>query len=700
MNCLKLIGFFLLSVSNLSAQYSENELTKLLQKSSEQELVIESSRLMEHGLFYDAEQIVDKLLKSKPESCNYNYRKGYLILAGGGDFIRATPYLEKAVHKVNKHFDIYSVNEPCASIDAIYHLATCYHMSGQLDDAVKLYNQYISYSEKKAVLMEQSHLKIKQCAVARELMDTPNPNVSVKNAGTSINSALPEYSAVISLDGSSLFFTSRRPWEDGASDAYIDGRNNLHPEDIYVSYLDEAENWSAPARLDFCTKNNNEATVSVNSDERRVYMYKDETGDGDIYYSDFSEHKFKEALMFDPKDLNTKYWEPHCTISPDGSTMYFVSSRPGGYGGRDIYRMTRKSDGKWGEPKNLGPEINTAYDEDSPFISVDGKNLYFSSNGPKSMGGFDIFISILDNSDNWSTPKNLGYPINSCGEDLYYTTTIDGYKGYFTSFRKGGMGEKDIYEVSNNYMGVSDIAFLKERFFTVDNKKMPEDVGITLKCMDCKDSKDITVYPRLRDGLVISKLEPCKTYEIIYHHAAATKEFFRETIQTECNKHYHEIYKEVLLDVDQMKIVPRKAPEPETVIALSEVPVSGFKNLEFAYLFDYDDNKLSVKGRHFRKFMREIERQLSDGREKVTIQVFSSASKVPTKKYGSNENLAMLRAENVKYDLITHFQSSKKFKDRVNVVIVNYTVEGPEYENDNSKRTKYKPYQSVILKTE
>src|SRR5690554_7668055 len=120
--------------------------------------------------------------------------------------------------------------------------------------------------------------------------------------------------------------------------------------------------------------------------------------------------------------------------------------------------IEKSADGNWSEPVNLGPTINTPHDEDAPFIAVDNKTMYFAHNSPKSMGGFDIFTThILENGE-WSEPVNLGYPLNSTSDEIYYTTTVDGLTGYLTSYRDGGYGDKDIYEVRNKHLGVDNIA--------------------------------------------------------------------------------------------------------------------------------------------------------------------------------------------------------------------------------------------------
>lgn len=308
--------------------------------------------------------------------------------------------------------------------------------------------------------------------------------------------------------------------------------------------------------MDFCQPERNEATITVSSDETRIYVYQDISGGGDIFYSDFKTNSFQEIQALSYKDVNTKYWETHCTMTIDGLNMYFVSDRPGGFGGRDIYRIVKLPDGSWSEPKNLGPTINTAFDEDSPFIGSDNKTLYYSSNGPESMGGFDILLSIRDENNTWSNPVNLGYPINSFNDDVFYTTTIDGKYGYFTSFRKDGNGEKDIYEIENDELGSKNIATLRGVIKTAYNKPLPKDITISLKCTDCDVSEEKILQPRLVDGSFFSPLETSKVYELTYKVNKNKKVLLKESFVTSLDEGYEEEYKEMLLDVDNMKFIP------------------------------------------------------------------------------------------------------------------------------------------------
>ncbi len=694
--------FFLTFVS--FSQTTEEEVYEIAATKSESEILMHASTLMSEGFLHFSEILTDRLLEFQPESSNYNYRKGFLALYIRKDYIVAQPHLEKAILDIDNNFDMYSTKEKSAPVDAYYHLAQCYHYNEKLDEAEEYYNKFLAETKKKSPLIPEAELRLKQCAEARKQMQDP-VNVYLKNIGSQINTEHPEYSPVISLDGSALYFTSRRPWTNNETHQYKDPAIHQFPEDVYVSYRDFDSTWTTPIRLDFCQPRRNEATIAISADERKIYLYEDSTGNGDIYYTDFYHAKFNEIIRFEEEDVNTDAWETHCMMSNDKKTFYFVSDREGGFGGRDIYMMTREnvknSDGdeeKWSKPINLGPSINTPFDEDSPFISIDNKTLYYSSNGEKSIGGFDIMTATLQEDGTFSEGKNLGYPFNSTNDDIYYTTTLDGKKGYMTSHRNDGFGEKDIYEIYNDYLGIRDVAVLKGLIKTVDDKPIPEGfaINVRLVCVDCEpNSSSKLVYPRLRDGVFMTSLEPCKTYKLEYMNITDDIAMHEDGFTTLCDTAYQEIYKELLLDVDKRIIII-----PEDTLELPPVIAADYPNLEFMHYFAYNKNKLSTKKGDLKKFVKEVEKQLDDGRETITINIYSSASYVPTTTYGTNERLTKIRAENMKYDLIAYFNKNEKYKGKVNVVIVTTVVQGPEYEKDARNKDKYKPYQYVGLKTE
>jgi len=685
------------SARSYSQLITEDEVRRIASEGSEMEIVQQNSTLMAEGYLYYAEILADRLLEFKPQSSNYHYRKGYLMLEIRKDYLGALPHFEMASLDMNPNADMYSTRENSAPPDAYFHLATCLHLNEDIERAEEFYNKFLEVSKKRSELVPITQLRLTQCTEARTQMGKP-VNVYLKNIGSEINSEFPEYSPVVSLDGSALYFTSRRPWQNGETESMKDPVINQYPEDVYVSYLDFDSIWSTPVRLEFCQPLRNEATLALSTDERKIYLYEDSTGDGDIYYTDFYHAKFQDIHDLQIEGVNSEYWETHGMMSPDKRQFFFVSDRPGGFGGRDIYVINRigQSD-EWSKPINLGPGINSKDDEDSPFISVDNQTLYYSTNGDKSIGGFDIMSSHVQPDSSWGEGANLGYPFNSTNDDIFYTTTIDGRKGYMTSFRKDGYGEKDIYEIHNDYLGVRDIAVLKGRIKTVDDKPIPEDFAINVRmvCVDCEDSGNQRfIYPRLRDGVFMTGLQPCKTYRLEYTDVTQNNVMHEDAFTTLCDTAYQEIYRELLLDVDTRQIIL----PPDTI--LPPVDVVDYPNLEFMHYFAYNKNELTVKKGELKDFVEAIEKQIDAGRSSLTINIYSSASHVPTKTYKTNEKLTQIRAENMKYDLISFFERDAKFKGKVNVVVVTTVVQGPEYEEDSRNKEKYFPYQYVGLKTE
>ncbi len=705
-------------------ELTEKDIRAMVEKESEQKLLVQCSVLMQEGFSYYAEIIADKLLTFQPNSANYNYRKGHLMLDSHNDFEGAMKYLKVAVTDTKKNYDMYSSKEKSSSVDALYDLARCYHLNEEISLAVEYYNKFLAASDSGSELINSAKLKIKQCEVARKEIDNPSTALVI-NLGPVINTNEPEFAPVVSLDGSALYFTSKRAWEDNSTDKFRDKRYNQFPEDIYVSYIDFDGSWIEPFRLDFSDPERNEATQAVSADERRIYVYQDNTGNGDIYYSDFSTNRFQEIKKLEDNRINTEYWEPHCYVTTDGQNLYFTSDRPGGFGGRDIYRVVRLPDQSWSEPINLGPSVNTPYDEDSPFMAIDNKTLYFSSNGPMSMGDFDVFVTRRDEQNNWSAPINLGYPLNSTGDDIYYTTTVDGLRGFLTSARKGGKGEKDIYEIKNDYLGVNSLAVLKGQIKTVDDRPIPEDVTITVNCLDCNEENSRTVFPRLRDGVYFSSMDPCHEYEIIYKYNNGKREIYREKLKTSCDKDYEEIFRDITIDVrDPKNITPVTVPvivkpiidkpiidkpivdKPKDSIPtnpninLGTVTKEEWGNPKYKHYFEYNGNKINPKKGDFKRFVKEIEKQLKNGRKLIAINVYSSASTVPTITYETNEKLSRLRAENIKYDIQNYFQENTQVSDQMTVTIKGSVVAGPAYQNDARNKAKYRVYQYVEVITE
>jgi tetratricopeptide (TPR) repeat protein len=689
MRLILLLAFSLL-IFNSFSQLTDEQLKEFVSKASKRELVQRNSELLINREFHQSKIVAERLIELEPENPNFNYRMGFAMMHLTQNHNKAIPHLLVAVSKANKVYDAFSPNETKAPIDSYYYLGKCYHLNNEIDNARTYYNLFLSKSLASSELYDYTKLLLKQCDVAERELEIER-NYEMINLGNTINTAYPEYAPAISLDGQTLFFTTRKLRADESNKDHRDPITNMYTEDIYFSTKNEDSTWTEPQLLDFCLPERNEATVSVSSDERRIYIYMDSKGNGDIFYSEFEDSQFKSIKSLGIKGVNTDAWEPHLSVSIDGNTIYFSSDRPGGYGGRDIYRIIRYSDGTWSEPQNLGPTINTQYDEDSPFISVDNKTLYFSSNGESSMGGFDVFVTVLQENGKWSNIINLGYPLNSTGDDIYFTTTADGRKGYLSSYRPDGFGEKDIYEIQNDYFNINNVALLTGKIITLNNVDLPEDVAFTLRCLNCGDPFDRVIRPKIIDksNKFISSLEPCRTYEIVFHYNNAETEFYREQFDVGCEMVYQMVYREIILDVNSMTVI-EKEPEPDPT-------VFAFAPLELIHYFGYNRNALSTSKGELSEFLTLVESQLSEGREQVVIYVDASASKVPTRSFKNNMELAESRANNIKQEIEKFLLKNDALKDKVIVKIDKISVGGPAYDGNPKNLGKYAPNQYIKL---
>lgn len=670
------------------SQMTDEQIKTFLETASTKEMVQKNTVLLMDGHFPQSIMVIDKLLEQEPDNPNYNYRKGYALFNSVTDHNKAIPFLKKASTSVTNVYDIFSAKEKDAPVETFYFLGRCYHLNANINDARANYDNFLANPPKNSELIPKTELLLVQCDVAEEFLKNPR-NYQIINLGSTINSADPDYSPIVSLDGGALYFTSRRLRPDESNADITDPNNGMYLEDVYVSYRVDQDTWGEPELLELCLPERNEATVAVSTDERSIYIYKDDEGNGDIFYSEFEDSEFKRLKPLETEGVNTEAWEPHLTVSPDGKYKYFSSDREGGYGGRDIYRLVQLPNGKWSAPQNLGPTINTEHDEDSPFISVDNKTLYFSHNGAKSMGGFDVFVSVMDDNQNWSDPINLGVPLNSMGDDIYYTTTADGLTGYLSSFRPNGQGEKDIYEIQNDYLGLDNVAILTGKIITTTGEKLPEDVAFTLTCLNCGDESIRIIRPRINDGGFFASLQPCREYEMVFHHNNGETEFHRETFKTGCEKGFEEVAKTILLDVPTMSVI-----DPNDTI--KDVDYK-YNPVALEHYFGYNNNKLSTESGSLKAMLDEMISQAENGRTSFEITIDASASKVPTRTFKNNMELANKRAENMKNLLNTFIAGNSTLKGKVSIKVDKVGVNGPAYQGDFKNIDRYGPYQYVKI---
>lgn len=367
-----------------------------------------------------------------PNNAELNAKIGDCYIRSS-DKSKATEYFKKA-YSLSKDLDGYY----------FFMMAKSFHINNDFTEAIKYYK--LSKQKKSKIdnnISTKADKKIRECTYAKKLVETPI-NAKIESLSEAINTANEEYVPVITADESELFFTSRRAESiGGGTDAAIAD----YFEDIYYSKLENgkwttATNMGKPVNSQF-----HDATVGLSLDGQKLFIYRDnKKGVGNIYVTEKKGNEWSEPKEL-PEPINSKNQETSACYSPDGNTIYFVSNRPEGRGGKDIYKATKDKEGNWGEAKNLGATINTIEDEDAVFLHPDGKTLYFSSKGHATMGGYDIFKSTLSKG-RWSKPENIGYPVNSADDDVCFVLTASGEYGYYTSIKVDGKGKRDIYRVS------------------------------------------------------------------------------------------------------------------------------------------------------------------------------------------------------------------------------------------------------------
>lgn len=401
-----------------------------------QDLLKQADRLADAGplQFVQAEALYEEALALAPDDPQANLRMGLCQLNGPQRY-KALAYFQKAR----------SVSPDLPHI----HFLTAFalQLNAQWAEAIAAYEEH-----KKATpypdpepLYNTADKHITECRNGQTLMASP-AHVQVENMGPRINSAQADYGALISADGASMLFTSRRPLPGNASK--VNKVTKEHFEDIYASRLIEGQ-WATADVLSMpVNTSGNDASVGLFNDGRTMLIYRDIEGNGDLYESRRTGDEWSEPKALGP-NVNTRYHESSAWFSFDRQWLYFVSDRPeDNVGGQDIYRSKWDEQANdWGVAENLGPTVNSIFDEEGVFVHPDGRTIYFSSQGHTTMGGHDVFRSVFENGQ-WSKPVNMGWPINTPDDDLFFVLTANGSTGYLSSLRPDGQGEDDLYRVT------------------------------------------------------------------------------------------------------------------------------------------------------------------------------------------------------------------------------------------------------------
>lgn len=502
------------------------------------------------------------------EACKYNSYNAALNYKTGICYLysfnktKAIPYLEKA----------YSTDKN-VSIDILLFLGRSYHFNYEFDKALETYSEFIKSLSSKEInkYRKKTEKLMAECKYGKKLYENP-VRVFIENLDTNINSTASDYSPLISADESMMIFTSRRDNTTGNTK----NDDGSYCEDIYVAYKENGE-WQKAQNIGkpLNTKNN-DATVGLSPDGQQLFLFNGARNNGDILMCKLEGETWTKPESL-PRTINTDFKEASASFSPDGNTMYFVSNRDDvNFGGMDIYVSTKNRKGKWDAPVNLGETVNSEYNEMGVFMHPDSKTLYFSSKGHNTIGGFDVFKTVYnDSTKKWSEPENLGYPVNTTYDDLFFVMTANGRRAYYTSSQKGGTGERDIYCITflhdekcltsnedNLLAGLSETISEKEKESEKDDfqskmkltllsgvvrdKETLEPVFAEIEIVDNDKNMVISTFSsNSKSGNYLVSLPSGKNYGIAVK--AKGYLFYSENINTKNNASYQDIRQDIFL---------------------------------------------------------------------------------------------------------------------------------------------------------
>jgi hypothetical protein len=436
------------------------------------------------GNYIDALIVYKKLIEKNPKNIDYPYKAGLCVLFTDRDKREAVKFLELAAERK-------------ADPDVNFFLAKAYHYNLKLNEALEYYEKYKTTAE--GTKLTEVDREIEMVKNAQRLVKAP-VDITFENAGDEINTEYPDYYPFITPDESFMVFTSRRKSGVREFDGY-------YPSAIYYSKVDSGQFEKSKKGSSMVNSSYDDQAVGLSYNADKLFIYFDDINNvGDIYEADIKDFKFKKKEKMGDA-VNSKGFESSASISADGNTLFFASKRDGGLGEKDIYMTKKLPTGDWAEPQNLGENINTPYDEDFPNLFYDGTTLYFSSKGHNSMGGYDYFKSTWDTETNtWSKPENLGYPLNTPDDNVCISFLEDQASAYISAWMPDSKGEKDIYRVTFNEIDTRQTVY-KSKIMAAGSTEAITDAFVSV--IDNRTQEEVGTYtPNPKNGSFVMILKP------------------------------------------------------------------------------------------------------------------------------------------------------------------------------------------------
>jgi outer membrane protein OmpA-like peptidoglycan-associated protein len=438
-----------------------------------------------------------QLLEKGYNTANIHYKIGQCYLFIPGQKEKSIEHLEIAAKHASRNYNGHSPGEDLAPLDAIYLLGMAYRTSNLLEKSELIFNSLIDSLDGDTAEIAKVDKQLMICRNAEELIRN---EISLKTTRLdgNINTSFSNYNPVVNQDESLIYYMDALRFYDAVMRSEKSGNR-----------------WRRPDNMTPRIKSDGDFIITGISEDGNTLLLRldDAYTKGDIYVCEKKHDKWDITKKLNG-NINTRFNETHASFANKGRTLYFTSSRNGGYGGLDIYRADLDATGDWGPAMNLGPVINTSLDEESPFISADNRSLYFSSQGHYNMGGHDIFVSDIHDDGELQNPVNIGYPLNSTDNDLFYFPVKNGKQGYHAKYTDNQDGNLDIYRYE--ILSVANPAryTVKGRISLPPESTIPfEKINITLIDKDINDT--IGTRKAEKDGRYIYRL-PSGEFELLF----------------------------------------------------------------------------------------------------------------------------------------------------------------------------------------
>jgi hypothetical protein len=432
------------------------------------------------------------LLLDTADNFNIKYKIGNCYLNIPGEKEKSIPYLEAAVKTATYDSRTENFKEKRAPLDTYFSLSKAYLINNQFDKALstlQTFNKLAHETSSKGGMKNLEYIDQLIQACKNAIQYKENPTVfSKKRLGSDFSEGSINDNPAVSFDGNTIVYTERR------------GMVNA----IFCSKKDRGK-WQTPIEITAELNAGEDcSSCSLNGDGTELFLYKTDNYDGAIYSSHFVNGAWVPIRKLN-KNINTKFYESHASISADGKKLYFTSNRDGGLGNLDIYVSEKDQSGDWGPAVNLGAAINTPYNEDTPFMTQNDSILYFSSEGHSSMGGFDNFKS-QKMGGAWKTPTNLGYPINTTDDDKFFQPVNNGQNAYYsmtTDYKK-----KDIFYIGLGNTDVSQLFEISGKFSLKDTV-VPFDKNYSIHLLNKRSGDTLDIgFPNKYTGLYSFSVAP------------------------------------------------------------------------------------------------------------------------------------------------------------------------------------------------